>query len=185
MNQTEKKKKAIIEVTFSLLNEKEIKDITVEEIAGAAEVSKVTLFKYYQNKNHLMNLVIIKALDFMVEQAQELINSDLNFEETYRAIADMKVDQMKKFSHTFMQNLMTQYSTSPDLFDTDTQLLQEQMLKQLFQKGRNEEKISSDISEEEFLLIIRIFSEGVKGLDPDYLLPKTNLLSRTFLNGLK
>lgn len=185
MNQTEKKKKAIIDVTFSLLNEKEIKDITVEEIAGAAEVSKVTLFKYYQNKNHLMNLVIIKALDFMAAQAQELIDSDLNFEETLHAITDMKVGQIKKFSQTFMQNLMTQYSENPALFDTDAQLLQQQMIKQLFQKGRKEGEIASDISEEEFLLIIRIFSEGVKGLDPDYLLSKTNLLSRTFLNGLK
>lgn len=185
MNQTEKKKKAIFDVTFNLLNEKEIKDITIEEIATAAEVSKVTLFKYYQNKNHLMNLVIIKALEFMASQAQELIHSDLNFEETFRAITNMKVDQIEKFSHTFMLNLMTQYSTSPDFFDTDQQLLQQQMYKQLFQKGRNEGKIASDISEEELLLIIQIFSEGMKGLDPDYLFSKTNLLTRVFLNGLK
>ena len=45
MNQTEKKKKAILETTFHLLNQKTIREITVDEIAHKADVSKVTLFK--------------------------------------------------------------------------------------------------------------------------------------------
>lgn len=61
VNQTEQKKKAILEITFQLLNEKRIKDIKIEEIAKKAVVSKVTLFKYYQNKSHLMNYVLLKS----------------------------------------------------------------------------------------------------------------------------
>ncbi|MDN5439788.1 MAG: TetR/AcrR family transcriptional regulator [Lactococcus lactis] len=51
MNQTEKKKKAILETTFHLLNQKTIREITVDEIAHKADVSKVTLFKYFHSKN--------------------------------------------------------------------------------------------------------------------------------------
>ncbi|MGL4481580.1 MAG: TetR/AcrR family transcriptional regulator, partial [Lactococcus garvieae] len=44
MNQTEKKKKAILEVTSNLLRERLISDISMDEIAQLAQVSKVTIF---------------------------------------------------------------------------------------------------------------------------------------------
>ena len=185
MNQTGKKKQAILETTFQLLNEKEIKDITVDEIAEKAVVSKVTLFKYYQNKNHLLNLVFLNAFDFMRTQTNKILQSDLNFEATYRALTDMKLDEVERFSPQFQQNLMVQYSNNDSFFDADAVQTQTDIYTQLLKKGRDEGKISATISDDDFLFIVRIFTEGMKGLDADILFKKTDLLTQFFLNGLE
>lgn len=185
MNQTEKKKKAILETTFNLLNEKQIKDITVEEIAQKAVVSKVTLFKYYQNKNHLMNMVIKLAFENMAAQVENLIKSDLNFEETYLGITRMKLREIEHYSPMFSQNLMTQYSESPDFFDDETLNIQMKIYDELFKKGQDEGIISKDFTKDDFNFIINIFISGMKGLDSHSLFQKTDLITRFFINGFK
>lgn len=185
MNQTEKKKKAILETTFALLNEKEIKDITIEEIAEKAEVSKVTLFKYYLNKNHLMKLVIFRAFEHMAEEIEQILDGNMDFEATYHAITQMKLAQIEQYSPIFTENLMSEYTNDPEFFDSDTINLQSEIYKKLFEKGKKEGKISSGFSEEDFLFIIHIFAEGMKGFTADTLFAKTDVLTKFFVNGLR
>ncbi|MQW23817.1 MULTISPECIES: TetR/AcrR family transcriptional regulator [unclassified Lactococcus] len=185
MNQTEQKKAAILQTTFQLLNEKEIKDITVDEIAQKASVSKVTLFKYFQNKNHLMNLVILKAFEHMTSDIEQIIKSELNFDATYQAINQMKLAQLQRYSKTFSNNLMTQYAESPDFYDQDTLSLQAQVYQDLFEKGQKEGKISLDFSHQDFMFIISLFNEGMKAFNADVLFSQSDLISRFFINGLK
>ncbi len=185
MNQTEKKKKAILDTTFMLLNEKEIKAITITEIAQKAVVSKVTLFKYYKSKNHLMNVVIMNVFENMASQIEKIIQSDLNFEETYEGITQLKLKQLKHYSPVFLQNLITQYSESPDFFDAEKVLMQMKTYDKLFEKGQTEGKISKEFSKDDFTFFINIFISGMKGLPADYLFQKTEIITRFFINGLK
>lgn len=185
MNQTEKKKKAILEVTFALLNEKEINNITVDEIAEKAIVSKVTIFKYYKNKNHLMNIVIMRAFEHMAKEIEEVIKSNLNFEETYEAITRMKISQLEKYSSIFLENLMTQYTHDPEFFDNDAINAQMEIYNELFEKGQSEGKIDSNLTKEDFMFVINIFREGMKSLSADTLFKRTDLITRFFVNGLK
>jgi AcrR family transcriptional regulator len=183
MNQTEKKQQAILNTTFRLLNEKKVKDITIDEIAELAEVSKVTIFKYFQSKNHLMNLVVMRAFEHMAEEVQEIIWSDMNFEETYESITRLKLKQVKRYSAEFQQNLMTQFSESPDFFDIDAVNTQLQVYSSLFEKGQREGKIAADLTQEDFFFITNIYIEGMKGMEAETLFQKTPLITRVFLNG--
>ncbi|MDR2977403.1 MAG: TetR/AcrR family transcriptional regulator [Streptococcaceae bacterium] len=183
MNQTEKKQQAILKTTFHLLNEKEIKDITIEEIAELAEVSKVTIFKYYQNKNHLMNLVIMKAFESMSKEAGDIIHSDLNFEETYQTIIDMELRQVQRYSSIFQKNFMTQYSENPEFSDETSLNTQMALYFDLFEKGQKEGKIAADLTRDDFFFITSIFVEGMKGIDVDTLFKRTPLISRFYING--
>lgn len=185
MNQTEKKKKAILETTFKLLNERAINDITVEQIAQEAAVSKVTLFKYYQSKNHLMNLVIMRSFEHMAEEIQSIIDSQLTFEETYQSITDLKLLHLERYSSVFSENLMTQYSQSPDFFNQDTVAIQKEIYQHLFTKGQLEGKIAADLTFDDFWLITSIFIQGMKGMSSQVLFDKSDLISRFFLNGFK
>src|SRR5699024_11917393 len=73
----------------------------------------------YKNKNHLMNIVIMRAFEHMAKEIEEVIKSNLNFEETYEAITRMKISQLEKYSSIFLENLMTQYTHDPEFFDND------------------------------------------------------------------
>ena len=156
----------------------------MDEIAEKAEVSKVTLFKYYGNKNHLMNIVIMMAFDHMADDVKSVIQSDLDFEETYKGITQMKLDQLERYSPIFTQNLMTQYSESPDFFGPEAVSIQMKVYDQLFVKGQAEGKITKDLTKEDFLFIINIFVEGMKGLEAGVLFQKTDLITRFFIHGL-
>ena len=104
MNQTEKKKKAILEVTSNLLRERLISDISMDEIAQLAQVSKVTIFKYYKNKNNLMNIVIREALNFMIEEIQQLVDTKENFRETFRQVSRFKIRQIHLMTDIFAKH---------------------------------------------------------------------------------
>lgn len=185
MNQTEKKKKAILETTFHLLNQKTIREITVDEIAHKADVSKVTLFKYFHSKNQLINQVIRQNLNQLSLEIKTLIESNLDFNQTYQAILQLKIQQLEHYQPIFSENMMTQYTNSPELLDDDALSLQKQIYLLLFQKGQAEGKISSDYSQEDFLLILSIFNSGMKGLSINLLIEKAEIVSRFFLNGWK
>lgn len=185
MNQTEKKKKAILETTFHLLNQKTIREITVDEIAHKADVSKVTLFKYFHSKNQLINQVIRQNLNQLSLEIKTLIESNLDFNQTYQATLQLKIQQLEHYQPIFSENMMTQYTNSPELLDDDALSLQKQIYLLLFQKGQAEGKISCDYSQEDFLLILSIFNSGMKGLSMNLLIEKAEIVSRFFLNGWK
>lgn len=63
-----------------------------------------------------MNVVIMNALKNMLVEVESIIDSNLDFEDTYHAITAMKLKQLERYSATFNQNLMVQYSESPDFF---------------------------------------------------------------------
>ncbi|MCA2389978.1 MULTISPECIES: TetR/AcrR family transcriptional regulator [Lactococcus] len=185
MNQTEKKKKAILETTFHLLNQKTIREITVDEIAQKAGVSKVTLFKYFHSKNQLINQVIRQDLNQLSSEIKALFENNLDFNQTYQAILQLKVHRLEHYQPIYSENMMTQYTNSPELLDDDTRSLQNQIYLTLFQKGQSEGKISKKYSQEDFFLILNIFNSGIKGLSLTLLLEKSEIISRFFLNGWK
>ncbi|MCL2677071.1 MAG: TetR/AcrR family transcriptional regulator [Streptococcaceae bacterium] len=185
MNQTEKKKKAILDVTLKLLKERKISEISMDEIAKKAIVSKVTIFNYYENKNNLINLVLKAQLGNMTGEIESILAEDLNFIDTYYKVSDFKLKQIKLMTDTFVHNLMQQYATSPDFFDTGSQQLQAKLYQTLFEKGRAEGKISPDYKDEELYLYLELFNEGLKTVSIDKLLPHAEHLAQMFLNGLQ
>lgn len=184
MNQTEKKQNAVLKTTLQLINEKAISDITVDEIAQLAEVSKVTLFKYFKNKNHLMNVVLIQALQQMVQKIDAIIESDLDFESTYRAVVALEREELYQYRPFFSENLMFQYSKSPDFFDDETLKSQSKIYEALFQKGKSEGVIDANFSKSDFMMLITIFMEGMKKISAEQLFEKTETLTQFFLHGL-
>ena len=90
-------------MTSNLLRERLISDISMDEIAQLAQVSKVTIFKYYKNKNNLMNIVIRNALNFMIEEIQHLVNTKENFRETFR-VSRFKIKQIHMMTDIFAKH---------------------------------------------------------------------------------
>lgn len=185
MNQTEKKKKKILDVTYQLLKIKHISNISMEEIAQNAEVSKVTIFKYFKSKNNLMNIVIHHSLQQMISDTQNILDSDHNYEQTYNEMTALELKQINAFPKIFTDNLMTQYARDPNFFDLDTRIVHFEMLEKLFQKGRDEGKIDSQFTDEFLHLFIDIMSEGMKSADLEKILPYTDSFVQAFINAFQ
>ncbi|MDR0297611.1 MAG: TetR/AcrR family transcriptional regulator [Streptococcaceae bacterium] len=185
MNQSEKKRARVLEVTEEMLQQYTISDITMDEIAQKAEVSKVTIFKYFESKDKLMNRVLHGTLTEMIDDITEIMESELGYEELYQALTALKLSRLDRMTPLLTQNIMTQYATNPDFFDMGSRDLQRQLAKKLFEKGRAEGKINSQYTDEELQMLLDVYDEGMKVVAPDFLLSHTDALTKMFLNALK
>ncbi|WP_170289363.1 TetR/AcrR family transcriptional regulator [Metabacillus lacus] len=183
----EKKMKDIEEATLKLLNERDLSHITIDEIAKGAGVSKVTIFNYYSTKDNLINTSIHGSLASSQKELETLVYSDLSFEQTYHEITKYKMSRIHQYTPVFFHNLIKQFSSDPDFYNSNMQKENEELVLKLFQKGRNEGKINPAYSDEVLLLYMHIFTEGMKSGD----IPSENLknygtlISQMFLNGLR
>lgn len=183
----EKKKKDIEETTLELLNKKDIPNITMDEIAISASVSKVTLFNYYNTKDNLINTTIHNSLASVHEEYERLIESDLSFEQTYMELTQYKIKQIQSMTSIFFHNVMQQFANDSNFFDKDAQETSDQLVLRMFQKGRKEGKINPAYSDEALLMLMHIFTEGSKSqaINSDNLIKYGPQITQMFLNGLR
>ncbi|WP_251551656.1 TetR/AcrR family transcriptional regulator [Neobacillus muris] len=183
----EKKMKNIEAATLELLNQKDISNITMDEIAKNAGVSKVTLFNYYNTKENLMNTTIQNFLASVQEEYERLVESDLPFEQTYIELSQYKMKKVQSMTAIFFHNVMQQYTNDPTFFDKDAQEKSDQLLLSLLHKGRKEGKINPAYSDEVLVMFMHIFTEGLKSkaINSDFLMNYGAQISQMFLNGLR
>ncbi|MGM0867443.1 MAG: TetR/AcrR family transcriptional regulator [Bacillota bacterium] len=183
----EKKMKNIEEATLELLNQKNISNITMDEIAKNAGVSKVTLFNYYNTKENLINTTIQNFLASVYEEYERLIESDLPFEQTYIELTQYKMKKIQSTTSMFFHNVMQQYASDTTFFDKDAQETSDRLVLRLLQKGRKEGKINPAYSDEVLLMLMHIFTEGLKSqaINSDDLIKYGAQISQMFLNGLR
>jgi len=183
----EKKMKNIEETMLQLLNQKDISNITMDEIAKNAGVSKVTLFNYYNTKDNLINTVILNFFSSVQEEFERLIESDLPFEQTYREITKYKMEKVLNMTSVFFHNMMQQYASETTFFDKNAQETSDQLVLRLFQKGRKEGKVNPAYTDEVLLTFMHIFTEGLKSptINSDHMMKYGDQISQIFLNGLR
>lgn len=73
-------------------------------------------------------------------EIKTLIESNLDFNQTYQAILQLKIQQLEHYQPIFSENMMTQYTNRPELLDDDALSLQKQIYLLLFKKARRKEK---------------------------------------------
>jgi AcrR family transcriptional regulator len=183
----EKKMKDIEEATLELLNKKDITNITMDEIAKSASVSKVTLFNYYNTKDNLMNTTIHNSFASILEEYERLVESNLSFEQTYMELTQYKMKKIQSTTSIFFHNVMQQFANDPTFFDKDAQEKSDRLVLRMFQKGRKEGKINPAYSDEVLLMLMHIFTEGLKSqaISSDKLIKYGPEITQMFLNGLR
>ncbi|SJZ81160.1 transcriptional regulator, TetR family [Pilibacter termitis] len=182
-----KKMQQIEQTVLTLLNSKPFSDISMQEIANLANVSKVTLFNYYENKEKLLNTTILNVFTSLYEKYEELLDSNKSFEETYKGILKIKLGMIQTFTSTFLENSMRLYANEPSFFDNDAQKRLDELTLRLFEKGRKEGKINADYDDTLLLMLLHIFSEGMKSpqLQEKELMQYSEQLLQILMNGLR
>lgn len=162
----EEKEKKILETTFDLLNTSEGKDhITMERIAKEANVSKSTIFKYFDNKETLIRKVFKVYIEKMIEEAREIVYQDKPFEETLITLSQNKIYYLNKINQQFYLEMMN-YITEKN--DDDFSFLMNQFAKEnqnmmldLFHRGRKEGKVALKYSDEFLIVFFQALIEGL------------------------
>jgi AcrR family transcriptional regulator len=88
------------------------KRITIEEICSKANVSKMTFYKYFPNKNELIKYLMNYWLNQVEKTINEFDGTEVPFTEKIKILLRLKEESTGKFSREFLAEYM---NPDPDL----------------------------------------------------------------------
>ena len=107
-----KKMNRIIETATELFTKHGIGRITIEEICRTAGASKMTFYKYFDNKIDLLHHIWERWFDEGYRTLDEIDEMDIPFAEKMRKLIEWKMDLVSKMSPEFIEEIL---NTSPEL----------------------------------------------------------------------
>ncbi|MDP7421961.1 MAG: TetR/AcrR family transcriptional regulator [bacterium] len=102
-----KKARQLLRTAHELFMKHGIRRITVEEICREADVSKMTFYKYFTNKNAVALRVAEDIYEEGWAKAWEIFAENLSFPEQLQKIMLWKMEASKRWSPEFVKDLMT------------------------------------------------------------------------------
>ncbi len=100
-----KKLGQITETAHDLFMRHGIKRITIEEICRTAGVSKMTFYKYFNNKNGLAISVLDSIFTKAEKRYHDIMAQDVSYSEKVKDIIKLKLDASKDVSNEMLQDL--------------------------------------------------------------------------------
>ncbi|WP_139902754.1 TetR/AcrR family transcriptional regulator [Clostridium thermarum] len=163
---TQDKRNQVLEAAFELMSKDGgIENLTIDDVAKNAKVSKTSIFKYFGSKENLINEVFKYFLDKIGNTAREIMSKNMPFEETLIAMTQNKINHIKKINKQFYLDLMDFLTRKQD---NGLSLLMDQYTKEsysimldLFHRGRKEGKVDLKYSDEFLLLYFQSIVEGI------------------------
>ena len=107
-----KKMEGIIEAATELFTRHGIRRITIEEVCQTAGASKMTFYKYFDNKIDLLRHIWERWFDEGYCALDEIDAMDIPFAEKMRRLIEWKMDLVSRMSPEFMDEVI---HSSPEL----------------------------------------------------------------------
>ncbi|MCF7823665.1 MAG: TetR/AcrR family transcriptional regulator [Candidatus Marinimicrobia bacterium] len=128
------------------------KRVTVEEICREANVSKVTFYKYFNNKYAVLEDYMQSRLKLGMETFERIRNADATLQEKMQAMIAMKGSAISQFSPVFIHSLADSDEALIDLMNRWTDMGM-QAMRQFFMDAQVKGEIYPEYSVD-FLLHI-------------------------------
>lgn len=122
-----------------------IRRVSIEEICKTANVSKMTFYKFFRNKNDLALQLIINMLDEGQVEFDDIISRDLPFSEKIELFIQFKLNYGKRFSKEFYQDFI---GYTQEIHDFVLERSQQgiQQMKDLFREAQQKGELKKDLN---------------------------------------
>jgi len=161
MEKEPKKKNQIVEAAEKLFNQFGFKKVSVEEICQAADVSKMTFYKYFANKNELIKHLWQVMIDVSWAKLDQLEQQDIPFAEKVKMIIKMKEEATSQMGSAYIRDYLNMV---PELMDFYNQIFGEVMTRfmKIIRKAQEKGEVRKSIRPEFFLAVINLMMELAK-----------------------
>ncbi|WP_284141684.1 MULTISPECIES: TetR/AcrR family transcriptional regulator [unclassified Virgibacillus] len=180
-----RKKQAILEAALALFKESGFQSVPVSTVAKKANVSQVTIYNYFGNKDELIDEVMKYYINNMWLEYDALFKSDLTFPEKVKQIIFEKKETANQMSARFFEDFMKHYAGNESYWE---KLYKEKVLPQmmqLFDDGKAQGYVNRQISNEAILVYMQLFKEALQREELSAsLLPITEDLTTLFFYGI-
>ena len=181
----EQKRNQILQASLELFNIYGIQKVTIAEIAEKAEVSQVTIYNYFDNKQALTEEVIAYYLDREWEKSKKIIESDRPFPDKLKELVFLKTCQAEELGDDFYVYFMEQYSSRYAYFEEFQKHKAIPKMIELLEEGKRSGYVDPSLSNELVLIYIQVLSTAAQ--KPEIyrqLLPYTEELTKVVFYGL-
>ncbi|MEP0134460.1 MAG: TetR/AcrR family transcriptional regulator [Eudoraea sp.] len=96
---------AILNAAQALFWKYGIGKVTVEEICKKAEISKMTFYRNFENKNHVARKVLVQIKEKGMLDYRRIMDADLPFNEKIHLLVRMKHDNSENLSEEFLRDI--------------------------------------------------------------------------------
>jgi len=153
-----------------------IKRVTVEEICNKAGTSRVTFYKYFDNKEQLAYYILKKLLDESIKEFEDIMNSDESFETKVKQVIHFKLKNTGQLSYEFLNDI--QNADYPEIVGLINQTTMDTMkiLEDHFREAQWNGFIRKDVKMEFILYFINKMQELVYDPQLEKLYPDTGAL---------
>ena len=162
---TNKKKSAIITAAQDLFREKGFVNVSIKEIASIANVSQVSIYNYFGNKDALVGECVNSLMSEVIDIGRELLHSEMDFKEKVsQALSLCSNDLNKYLSEYFTQEALNDKALI-NLISESINKKKFELFKEYIEVGKNEGIINKTISTETILRFIEIISKAENAVD--------------------
>lgn len=164
------KKQLILDTATKMFYKQGYKKTKMEDIASKANVSKVTIFKYFESKKKLAHVVVIKAIrDGYYDFGLIVNDTSIGFKEKVQRMIEAKYESAAQMDPDF-QNFMLEDMQEKGETLNEYNRGKEKFWNNFFNEGRKSGELRPEISNNTILIYIDMLmnyvtSHDVKGTD--------------------
>ena len=157
----EQKKESIIRAALDLFMQHGFKKVSVNDVAVKANVSPVTIYNHYGNKDNLVYEVIRYQLRSLMEYYKKIIYGDGTFPDKIKEIVFTKVEVASQFRGELAPAALRDNSFYRQPIYEEFEREAVNMTLDLFKEGKREGYIGKDISEQTLIIYLDILKSGI------------------------
>ncbi len=144
-NDYKKSKKAVrlIETGQELFRKHGLRRVTVDEICRTADVSKMTFYQYFKNKQQLIQVMIKRMYDVIIPEIDAVMDSDETFYHKINRLFAME----KRFRDVIGEKIVEEYYDVFEMDDFIRQMIEEQLMfwQKFFEDAQKKGELRQDV----------------------------------------
>lgn len=164
---TKEKREAIIKAAQKLFAEKGIAAVSVTDIAGQANVSRVTLFKYFGDKEALAKEAMFSWIEHLMSEYETILASDRPFHQKLLGLMSTKLAGREKIGEQFIHATAWDDPELLKLIKEMSTVHALPIIMRLIDEGKQTGDIDSSLDNEAILAYFSAFGPIVK--NPEYI----------------
>ena len=163
---TQAKRENILRVARALFTARGVQQVSVDEIAAQANVSKVTVYKYFGSKDELYAEVVNQFMEETLVATEAVFHSEVDFLDKLKFAVGIQTSLSQLVSYAYLFDVWEKRGDIASRMDETMQKVRALMLG-ILEEGKRLGFIDPHLSFDMLRLYSEIFREGMKAKSID------------------
>ncbi|TQR35244.1 TetR/AcrR family transcriptional regulator [Lysinibacillus sphaericus] len=179
---SQKKKSAIINASLELFSDKGFTAVSIKDIAALANVSQVSIYNYFGNKEALVQECVTVVMKDTMQIAQNLLTEEMEFKEKLYKALSICSNQINQSLHEYFSHSALEDTVLLKFLVENINKIKKDIYKSYIELGKQENVIDHSIS----TATILDFMEAINSIEieSDKIKIKQQELHKLFLYGI-